>query len=144
MPYCTLTDLKKLIPEVAIIQMTDDEGLGAINDARVTEAIASADAEIDAYCGTKYAMPFTAVPDIVKKMSADIAIYNLYARQTEAIPETRADRYKNAIRFLRGISDGRISIGEAITPETSAVADKAATNKTDVDRIFNKDNLSGF
>ena len=92
--YSTLTDIKKLIPEDTVIQLTDDENTGAVVESRVTEAIAQADAEIDSYCGGKYSVPFTTVPDIVKKISVDIAIYNLYSRKVEEIPETRADRYK--------------------------------------------------
>src|SRR3990167_4705560 len=112
MPYSTLTDMKKLIPETAIIQLTDDENVGSVNQARVDEAIAQADAEIDSYCGGRYTVPFTTVPDICRKISVDIAIYNLYSRRVEEIPETRAERYKNAMRQLEGIASGKITIGE--------------------------------
>ena len=141
--YSTLTDIKKLIPEESIIQLTDDENLGEINQSRVDEAIAQADAEIDSYCGGKYSVPFTTAPDIVKKISVDIAIYNLYSRKVEEIPETRAERYKNAIRQLEGISKGIISIGEAVEP-TPATQGGPETNKTESDRIFTRDKLGGY
>ena len=142
MAYSTLTDLKKLIPETAIIQLTDDENAGTVNQARVDEAIAQADAEIDGYCGGRYTVPFTTVPDIARKISVDIAIYNLYSRKVEEIPETRAERYKNAIRQLGDIASGKITIGEADAdvPEAGGVQ----TNTTADDRIFTKDTLSGF
>ncbi len=142
MPYCTLTDIKKLIPETAIIQLTDDENTGAVNQSRVDEAIAQADAEIDSHCGGRYTVPFTTVPDIARKISVDIAIYNLYSRKVEEIPETRAERYKNAIRQLGDISSGKIMIGEseADVPEVGGVQ----TNTTVDDRIFTKDTLSNF
>jgi len=142
MPYSTLTDLKKLIPETVIIQLTDDENTGSVNQERVDEAIASADAEIDSYCGGRYTVPFTTVPDIVRKISVDIAIYNLYSRKVEEIPETRSDRYKNDIRQLGDIATGKITIGEtdATVPESGGVQ----TNTTADDRIFTKDSMSGF
>jgi phage gp36-like protein len=143
MPYCTLTDIKKMIPEAVVIQLTDDEGLGAVVESRVNEAIAQADAEIDSYCGTKYAVPFSAVPDIVKKCSVDLAIYNLYSRRVEEIPGTRADRYKNAIRQLEGIAKGLISIGE--DPAPAGASDSGAeVNVSSEDRIFTRDKLAGF
>lgn len=143
MPYCTLTDILKLIPEDTVIQLTDDEDIGTVNQARVDESIAQADAEIDSYCGGKYSVPFSTVPDIVKKISVDIAIYNLYSRRVEEIPETRAQRYKNAIRQLEGIAKGIISIGE--DPEPSAPTQGGIeTNKTTDDRTFSKDSLGGF
>lgn len=141
--YSTLTDIKKLIPEEVVIQLTDDENTGAVNQTRVDEAIAQADAEIDSYCGGKYSVPFATVPDIVKKISVDIAIYNLYSRRVEEMPETRSDRYKNAIRQLEGIAKGNISIGEATEP-TAAEQGGVEKNKTESDRIFTKDTLSGF
>jgi phage gp36-like protein len=141
MSYSTLTDIVKLIPEEALIQLTDDEGLGVVNQSRIDEAIAQADAEIDSYCGSRYTVPMSPVPDIAKKISVDIAIYNLYSRRLEQIPETRAERYKNAIRQLEGISKGIISIGEETAP-TEAGGPEA--NKTADDRTFTKDNMEGF
>lgn len=143
MAYCTLTDIKKLIPETLIIQLTDDENIGTVNQSRVDEAIAQADAEIDSYCGGRYAVPFTTVPDIAKKISVDIAIYNLYSRRVESLPETRADRYKNAIRQLEGIAKGLVSIGEQ--PEPPA-PDTGGTqiNVTSNDRVFTRETLGNF
>lgn len=142
MAYSTLTDMKKLIPETAIIQLTDDENAGSVNQSRVDEAIAQADAEIDSYCGGRYTVPFATVPDIAKKVSVDIAIYNLYSRKVEMIPETRAERYKNAIRQLGDIASGKITIGEpdADVPEAGGVQ----INTTTDDRVFTKDSMTGF
>jgi phage gp36-like protein len=144
MAYCTKTDIEKLIPAAAVTNLTDDEGTGAQVATRVTEAISQADAEIDGYCGKKYSVPFTTAPDIVKKCSVDIAIYNLYSRRVEEIPETRSDRYKNAIRQLEGIAKGIISIGEDPEPAASVDASYAECNKTESDRIFTTTKMRGF
>lgn len=133
-----------MIPEESLVQLTDDEGYGTVNQTRIDEAIAQADAEIDSYCGGRYSIPFAApAPDIAKKISVDIAIYNLYSRRVEVIPEVRADRYKNAIRQLEGISKGIISIGEDPAP-ASPTEGGVETNKTTDDRTFTKDKLTGF
>ncbi len=143
MPYCTLSDIEKLIPQDTIIQLTDDEDTGSVNQARVDEAIAQADSIIDSYCGTRYSVPFSTVPDIVKTLSVDIAIYNLYSRRVEEIPETRDQRYRNAIRQLEGIARGTISIGE--DPEPAVHSEGGSeSNKTTNDRIFTRDKLEGF
>ena len=143
MAYSTLDDIKKLLPEETIIQLTDDENLGVVNQGRVDEAIAQADAEINSYCASKYTVPFTTVPAIAKKISVDLAIYNLYSRKVDIIPETRAERYKNAIRQLEGISKGTISLG--VDPAPAATTEGGAeTNITTSDRIFTKDSMGGF
>lgn len=144
MPYSTLNDIKKLIPEETLVQLTDDEGLGSINQSRIDEAVSQADAEIDSYSGGRYSVPFSPVPDIIKKISVDISIYNLYSRRVEQIPETRAERYRNAIRQLEGISKGTISMGEAEAPQSSRAEGGVKTNKSDEDRTFKKDTLGGY
>ncbi len=141
--YSTLTDLKKLIPEETLIQLTDDEDIGVVNQGRIDEAIAQADSEIDGHCGAKYSVPFDPVPDIVKKFSVDLAIYNLYSRKVEEIPQTRADRYKNAIRQLERISDGKTSIGE--DPEPPAHSEGGIENtKTESDKTFTRKKMGGY
>lgn len=108
--YSTLEDIKKLLPEATLRQLTDDEKTSSVNEQRVSEAISQADAEIDSYCSQVYQTPFTTVPPVIKKCSVDMAIYHLYSRRVEAIPETRATRYKDAIRLLRGVVDGDVSL----------------------------------
>ncbi len=144
MAYCTLDDIKKLLPEEALVQLTDDEGAGSINPARVTEAIAQADADIDSYCAARYDLPFSPIPAVVKKLSVDIAIYNLYSRLVEEIPETRAERYKNAVRMLEGIAKGTITIGAATTPAAADEQGGPEATKSATDRTFTKTTMEGY
>lgn len=144
--YSSLDDIRKLLSEDALIQLTDDEGMGAVKQTRIDEAIAQADAEIDSYCGGRYSIPFPSTgsgcPDIVKKLSVDIAVYNLYSRRVEQMPEVRAERYKGAIKRLEGISKGTIGLG--VDPAPSASTDgRAETNKAD-DNVFSREKLKGF
>lgn len=144
MPYCTIEDIKKLLPEADLVQLTDDEGAGTINPQRLEEAIAQADAEIDAYLSGKYAVPLAPVPALVKKLSADIAVYNLYSRRLEQIPETRAERHRNAVRMLEGIARGTISVGAATAPTPSAGAGGPEATRTADERTFTKTTMEGF
>jgi len=137
--YCVLADIQKILPEDSLIQLTDDENAGAVNALRVSEAIAQADAEIDAYLGGKYTVPMTTVPDIVKKCSVDMAIYHLYSRRAEEIPRTRDDRYKRAIKVLEDIVSGKIpSIGEATEPAASSELDQIKITRTSGDKVFSR------
>ena len=143
MPYSTYNDIKKMIPELALINLTDDTDTGVANQDDIAEAIAQADAEIDTYCGARFHTPFAAVPDVIRKTSVDIAIYNLYSRRAEKIPETRVDRYKNAVRILEHISKGEISIG--IDPEPAKSSHGSPeSNKRLNDRVFTRDRLRGM
>ncbi len=133
MAYCTKADISEQLDADILIQLTDDDDLGTVDDARVTRAIADADAEIDSYCATKFDVPLSPVSDVIRKYSVDIAIYNLYARRM-AVPEDRQKRYDNAIRFLRDVSTGKATLGaDAPTPDSDG-GPEATTTKSD--RIF--------
>lgn len=145
MSYSTLADILKLIPSATLVQLTDDENTGAVVASRVDEAIAQADAEINAYCATKYTIPFAPVPDIIRKLSVDLAIYNLYSRYVEIVPETRSERYKNAVRTLEGIAKQTILLDVPPEADPPANTDEFPKNtRTGDDRTFTKTGMEGF
>ena len=141
MPYCTKADILEQMENDVLIQLTDDEDAGVVDDDKVTRAIANADAEIDSYCGTKYTVPFTTVPPIILMVSVDIAIYNLYSRRRGA-PESIKERYDDRIAFLKSVSKGEATLGEDDPDGTPA-----GTNYPEIsssDRIFSREKLKGW
>lgn len=121
MAYCVQADITHMLPEAVLIRLTDDAGAGAIDAARLAESIDTAADEIDAYIGGRYALPVSgAVPPILVKLNADIAIYNLYSRVKESIPELRQKRYDAAVKLLEKIAEGKISIGIQPPPDAPA------------------------
>ena len=141
MPYCTLDDIKKHIPEDVLVELTDDEGLGTINTQRGDQAIADADSEIDAYCGVRYSVPFQTAPQLIRKLSIDIAIYNLFSRSRLEPPELRKDRYHQAIDTLKGIAKGTVSIG--IDPRPPAHSENTIQFSSN-DKLFTREKLEDY
>jgi len=139
MAYCVLEDIRQVILDAELIQLTDDARSGVINESRVGQAIASADAEIDGYCAARYEVPFSPAPAIIKKCSIDIAVYNLHARKAMSIPEARQVRYDNAVRILKDIASGTVSLGEDMAAGEGGV-DYSAPDE----RIFTLDKLKDF
>lgn len=140
MSYSATADILNQIPETTLIQLTDDNDQGVVDDGVVSRAIADADAEIDGYCGVDYTVPFDPVPSIIRAVSVDIAIYRLYARRKGA-PEDRKTRYGAAVRFLRDVSAGRVSLG------ASAPAPVNTGNTVSVDsntRIFTRTKMQEY
>lgn len=140
MAYSTQDDILEQIDEAVLIQLTDPDG-AAIDADVVTRAIEDADATIDSYCQGRYTVPLSPVPDKIRQISVDIAIYNLFSRRGDAAPEVRKDRHKEAVRFLERVSDGKIKLGAA-TPAQSNTPD--TVNISSNDRIFDRDKMSGF
>ena len=139
MAYCTKTDILEQIEEDVLIQLTDDDDAGVVDEGKVTRAIADADAEIDSYCGTKYDVPFSTVPVMIRKMSVDISIYNLYARRRGA-PDDRKKRYDAAISFLKDVSRGIASLGGDGPSADDDSGPEATTVKSD--RVFSRGRVS--
>lgn len=142
MAYCTLDEIKKQLPEAVTASLTDDSLTGSIDAAVVGEAIADADAEIDAWVGGRYQVPFSPVPDVICKVSADIAIYNLFSRRDAELPEVRKDRYRNALKLLESIAKGTVSIGAA--EQTAAQATGDLPRYTTPEPVFTTETLKGF
>ena len=95
MAYCTQSDIEKQLPSERLITLTDDDGDDIPDTGVIDEAIADADEEIDSYLAARYTVPVSPVPGIVKKLSVDIAIWNLYARRTVQ-DDNREKRYQAA------------------------------------------------
>jgi len=144
MAYCTLADILGRIDEATVIQLTDDEGTGAVHAGRVDEAIADADQEIDGYAGTRYAVPMSPVPAILKKLSVDIAIHNLFGRRSRKEPEERAERYKVAVELLRQIARGAFSLGPSDPDGNPPASDAPEMSADNPQRTFTRGSMEGF
>lgn len=125
MPYSVEADIIKALPEETIIELTDDEETREIHSPFVDEAISKADGEIDAYLVNRYTTPLAVpIPAIIRGLSVDISIYYLYKRRVEEIPETRLVSYRDAVRTLRDIRDGKMPL--PVTEEDEAEASDIA------------------
>ena len=142
--YCTLDDLKKTVPEAVLIRLTDDSGADIIDETKAVEAMASAAEEIDTYIGGRVKLPIAGTaPPILGKINADIAVYNLYSRVKEEIPQTRAERYKNAVRLLEKIAKGELSIGLQPPPDPPESYD-GASRVNARDKLFDEDTMDKY
>lgn len=125
MSYSVEADIIKALPEETVIELTDDEETGEIHSPFVDDAISKSDGEIDAYLVNRYSTPLAVpIPDIIRGISVDIAIYYLYKRRVEELPETRVMSYKDSIRTLRDIRDGKMPL--PITEEEESTASDIA------------------
>lgn len=140
MAYCTQGDILKGISQQELAELTTESG-ETPEAGLVTEAIAKADAEIDAYCGVRYQVPFAPVPEMVRALSVSMAIYHLFTRRN-LDDKVRRQNYDDALKFLANVSKGLAALGASATPppeKESAVAEVSSS-----ERVFSRDTLKDW
>jgi phage gp36-like protein len=137
MGYCTQNDLLKMIPLAELAELTAESG-DEPDGAVVAEAIARADAEINAYLGTRYLVPLAPVPPVVKAWSMDLALYHLYSRRSVA-PPVRRQKYEDTVAFLRQVAAGQ-AVVEGAGGEPPSI-NRDLSEFTSAARVFRRDNL---
>ena len=118
MSYCTPKNLIDRFGEAELVQLTDRDRLGVIDETVLAQAVSDADAEINAYLAA-YPLPLAIVPANLTRIAADIARYHLYDDQ---MIDSVQERYKAAIRYLEQVASGKISLG----PDAAGVKPDAA------------------
>lgn len=140
MTYAVKQDMIDRFSDTELMQLTDRTGaIDAIDDNVLGKALADADAEIDGYLMGRYALPLASTPKILVGMACDIARYKLYEdRATEHV----RTRYEDAIKYLKELALGRISLG---VDAANQVAPQAGGPKAEGEaRTFTKGSLADY
>lgn len=146
--YCILDDIKGVMADAELIQLTDDTiPPAAINVANVDKAIARADELIDGYLRGRYTLPLSSVSGLIRDLAVDIVVYNLFKRRKKnKMPEAVSDDYKNALKILENIQKGTIAIGadmiQSSTPASSTSGDGGSVSGGN--RVFTRETLKGL
>ncbi|MCH8029077.1 MAG: DUF1320 domain-containing protein [Candidatus Dadabacteria bacterium] len=140
MAYSVQADIEKSLPTATVALLTDDVNGTTIDVAVLNEAVADADETIDAYLRSRYTVPLNPVPAIIKKLSVDLAIWELYTRRPESeTPEDVKTLHADALKLLKDVQAGRAQIGAP--EETDEALGSYKTNRVADDRVFDTDKL---
>lgn len=95
----------------------DEEENTVVERDNITPAIVNASAEIAGYIARRYKLPDapSEAPAMLRKLCADIAIFNVYSRKGFQFASDKEDmivyeRYKNAIEYLKAVADEKLDI----------------------------------
>jgi phage gp36-like protein len=124
--YCQVSDIQMIAVAQDLIDLTDDENTGEMNQAIVTQYISDASELIDDYLRGRYELPFVNAPGLLLRICRDITLYKLYGRRIRLNPpEAIADANNRAYKLLDRIQNGDIVLGVADappdTPDTGAI-----------------------
>lgn len=136
--YATLADMQARFRPEQLIQLSDWDGTGALDQARVEQAIATAGTIIDGYVSAKYgdrsALP---VPPLLTKIACDIAFFELHRANP---PESVEKKNKAAVDMLRDIAAGKVRIDEG---DTTAIPARPGAIHIAGRKRFTRDQLDG-
>ena len=136
MAYCAQADIEEQLSQSELIQLTDDADAGVVDASVVARAIADADDEINSYLQERYTVPLSPVPGLIRKLSVDVSIYNLYSRRDLDAP-VRTKRYEDDVKLLRSLAKGEASLGLE-PPPAEAHGEGIKTSLKKADRIFTR------
>lgn len=111
---------------------------------RIEDAVAQAESLIDGYLAKRgYDLPLSPVPALVTGWARDIARYLLHkdrGGKEDTDPIVRA--YRDALKFLQQIADGKFSLGanDPVASSPSAIDVRFEADEN----VFSREQLRGF
>lgn len=113
MRYCTRQDIGQAIPEMTLLQLSnDDSAAEQPNESVIEEAVRQAEELVDGYLRGRYVLPLDPVPTVLRDAVVYLARQWLYQRRPEgAVPDAVKDSRKDTIKLLETIRDGMVTLG---------------------------------
>ena len=137
MSYCIPTEVIELMPLKTVVELLDDTGTAVTVEEvspLLVKMISKSDALIDTQLRSRYPVPLTSIPEIIKTISIIFTKYNCWNRRGYDVPGSVTKEYDDGMRLLKEIRDGQVDIGiETDTGEDFFIK----TNKTIEDNYFN-------
>lgn len=133
MAYATQQDIIDRYGSDELTVAADHDSDGVADPAVVTQGLADASDEIDAYLAGRYSLPLAVVPAVLKRLCVDMALYLMST--PPAVTDEKRRRYEDAIKLLTLISTGKVTLGESESQVSGSSGAAYFTAKT---RLFKR------
>jgi phage gp36-like protein len=128
--FCAQADVERAAGGAAhLVELTDLAGTGAVNAEVLADAIARADADILLYVNLQADIPTVSVPESIRSLSAQGAVYEL-RKARGALGTVDATAREEWLTKLRDLGSGRARISEPM-PTASSAASRAGVYNRD-------------
>lgn len=113
MRYCNRTDIGNSIPELTLLQLSnDDPAAEQPNESVIEDGVRQAEELVDGYLRGRYVLPLEPVPTVLRDAVVYLTRHWLYQRRPEGIvPDAVKDSRKDTIKLLESIRDGVVTLG---------------------------------
>lgn len=120
MSYVTNADIESRLGTEAYIALTDDEGNGTADLARINEARMGAEGEANSYLATRYQTPVDVssepeVESVLRCFVLDLVTYRLHSRRPP-VPADMVRRREEAVTWLSRVASGVVQLPAIIAP----------------------------
>lgn len=113
MRYCTRADIGSAIPEITLIQLSnDDPAAEQPNENVIGDGVRQAEEWVEGFLRGRYNLPLDPVPTVLRDAVVYMARHWLYQRRPEGVlPDAVKDSRKDTIKLLESIRDGVVTLG---------------------------------
>jgi phage gp36-like protein len=112
MGYATNQDILDAVGQDTVRRLTDDQGSGVIDTSVLAGEIDDAHEVVNAYVRGRYELPFDETPRLLTMIETALVVERLYRRRPSAeTPESVSDAAEKAMRKLRRLSEGKLTLG---------------------------------
>ncbi len=144
MSYITNSDIEVWLGTETAIELTDDEGTGSADTAKLDEARLGAEGEANSYLATRYQVPVDVssnpeVSAVLRSFVLDLAAYRLHTRRPP-VPEDVIRGREAAVTWF-----GRVASGVVQMPAETALRENPALGAiggaTGPERVMTREEL---
>ncbi|HHE3677628.1 gp436 family protein [Pasteurella multocida] len=137
--YATINDFILRVGEFQVMELTDRENIGEVNQAVLTIALSDSSSQIDGYLVGRYKLPLKTIPQNLTRICCDLTRYRLASMSDVSITDEIIERYKLSLRELESIASGKVSLGIA-EDEQASTGENTVIFTNVANRIFSRDN----
>jgi phage gp36-like protein len=125
-----------------LVQITDYDNDGEEDSGVVDGALLEAEGIVNSFARKRFEVPLSPVPDTIKDITANIAVYILKSRR-DALTEADVLLQKDRMKWLKDLSSGATVPGTNPTPGKSPLNSPSATARPS-SKAVGRDNLKGY
>lgn len=139
--YITRQDIADRIGEDELTVLSDRDNDGIADEAVIDRAISDATDEINMHLSVRYQMPLPQVPDTIKRLAVNLALYWL-SEGDGSLSELVKNRYENSVKTLKSLASGTMRLG---LPELELPTENSAgtVQLVTAERRLTRDSLKG-
>ena len=144
--YCTADDILTTMSREDLITLTNADATTArdIDVEYLNKIIADSEKIIDGYIASRYSLPFTTVPPLIKRICKELTFCNLHTFGNYSDTDKASvikKRYDEAIAMLKDIAAGILLLGDNAQPQSGVEGSASFSSRT---RIYTDDFLTKF